>query len=154
MIVIDDRVASFVSERCGFALCPPYTAMGVERGGRIVAGALFNHFEGFDVHVTVAGSGWTRGFVRAVGCYAFGQLGCLRMTAITEDEDVVRYAQRLGGEVEGLLRDHFGPGRDGVLIGILRGAWKFGSFIINCAAEPLHALPQEGSDCGFDAKAA
>lgn len=138
MIVAGENVAQFVSQRIGIALCPPYTTMGLMRDGLLLGGAVFNQFEGHDVHVTLAGSGWTRGFIRSVGEYVFGQLGCLRMTATTEQHEVVDYALRLGGKVEGRLRDHFGEGRDGIVIGILRREWKFGSFSPNCSAAEPH----------------
>lgn len=118
-------MAAFVSGRLGFGLCPPFTAMGLERDGEIVAGVLFNHFEGADIHVGIVGTGWTREFIRAVGQYVFGQLGCERMTAITADPEVARYAVRLGGKVEGCLRSHFGPGKDAIVAGILRSEWRF-----------------------------
>ena len=101
--------------------------MGLERDGHIVAGVLFNQFEGPNVHISAAGKGWTRGFVRAVGDYVFSQLGCLRMTITTEQEAVMRYACRLGGQVEGMMRDYYGEGRDGILVGVLRDEWKFGN---------------------------
>jgi hypothetical protein len=119
-IVADERCARFVSETLGFGLCPPWTAMGLERDGAIVCAVLFNHFEGADVHVTVAGRGWTRAFLRAVGHYVFDQLGCERITAITRCPEVVRFAERLGGQREGVMRSHFGAGHDGVVLGILR----------------------------------
>jgi RimJ/RimL family protein N-acetyltransferase len=125
MIVSDERVARFVSERLGFGLCPPYTAMGIERDGEIVAGAIFNHFEGADVHVGIVGTGWTRRFIRAVGTYVFDTLGCERITAITRDDAVCDFARRLGGEIEGRLRSHFGPGHDGIVVGILREEWRY-----------------------------
>lgn len=125
MIVTDERVARFVSERVGSAFCPPFTAMGIERDGEIVAGVIFNQFEGANVHVTIAGTGWTRDFIEAVGQYVFGQLGCLRMTITTRQSAVVSYAERLGAEVEGRMRDHFGEGCDGILLGLLRKDWRF-----------------------------
>lgn len=125
MIVAGDEVARFVSDRLDFALCPPFTSMGIERDGKIVAGVLFNHFEGSDCHVTVAGTGWTRAFLRAVGAYVFGQLECERMTFVTEQPAVEKLACRLGGAIEGRLRNHFGCGRDGVIIGVLRADWKY-----------------------------
>lgn len=131
MIVTDERVARFVSERLGAALCPPFTAMGIERDGEIVAGAVFNQFEGPNVHVSIAGANWTRAFIEAVGAYVFGQLGCLRMTVTTEQEAVAGYALRLGGQVEGRMTDYYGAGRDGILVGILRARWKFGKFPAN-----------------------
>jgi RimJ/RimL family protein N-acetyltransferase len=128
LIVVGEKPAKFVSDRIGFGLCPPYSAMGIERKGEIVAAVLFNNFEGADVHVSIAGQGWTPGFMRAVGHYAFNQLDCERMTAITEQPAICKIAKRMGGEVEGRLRNHFGLGRDGIIIGILRADYRFGKF--------------------------
>jgi len=128
MIVSDERVARFVASQLGFGLCPPYTPLGTEIDGRIVNGVIFSCFEGADVHITVAGKRWTRGFLWAVGSYAFDQLGCERMTATTEQDAVVKLACKLGGQVEGCLRNHFGKGRDAWIVGILRDEWKYGRF--------------------------
>ena len=125
MIVTDERVARFVGERVGSVIVPPFTCMGIERNGEVIAGVIFNHFERTDVHVTVAGHGWTKGFFADVGHYAFDTLKVIRMTAVTEQPHIVRIAERLGGQVEGLLRNHFGPSRDGYLVGILKQDWKF-----------------------------
>jgi hypothetical protein len=125
VIVTGEPVARFVSERLGFGLCPPYSAMGLERGGAIIGGALFNGFEGADVHVTVAGTGWTREFLRAAGTYIYDQLGCARATITTGHRDVMELALRLGGKREGVLRDHFGPGSDAVIVGILRHEYRY-----------------------------
>ena len=125
MIVEGEAVARFVSERIGFALCPPYTAMGIERDGEIIGGVIFNSFEGAAVHVTLAGKGWTRAFIKAVGDYVYRQLGCARITVTTADPKVVEYAQRLGGQLEGVLRDQFGEGRDATLVGILARDWRY-----------------------------
>lgn len=124
MIVTDARVMAFAEERLGESFSPPATCMGLEREGKITAAVVFTFFTGPNIDVSVAGSGWTRGFAREVGRYVFGQLGCLRMTVRTEQTDVVRYAIRLGGRVEGMMRNFAGPGRDAILIGILRDDWK------------------------------
>jgi hypothetical protein len=125
LIVGDERVARFVSSQLGTAITPPYRCLGTERDGRIINGAIFHCFEGPNIHVTVAGTGWTKGFIEAVGLYVFTQLGCLRMTVTTERDEVVKLACRLGGQVEGLMRDQFGPGRDGWIVGILRDEWRY-----------------------------
>lgn len=125
MIITDERAARFVSQRLGLGLCPPFTCMGIERGGRIIAGVIVHCFEGASVHVTVAGTGWTRGFLKAVGAYVYTQLGCLRVTITTEREAVAQLAERLGGKREGVLRDQFGRGRDGIVIGILESEYRF-----------------------------
>lgn len=120
MIVTDDRVAVFVAKACGVVVNPPYTLMGIERGGQIIAGVVFNQFTGPDVHLTVAGHGWTRGVLADIGQYVFRQLGCERMTFVTEQAPVVRLAERLGGKVEGLMRNHFGKDRPGYVVGVLK----------------------------------
>ena len=125
MIVTDERVAPFVGQRIGAIIYPPFTAMGIEQNGNIIGGAVFNCFTGHDVEVTVAGKGWTRGFFESVGAYVFDQLGCGRITVTTEHEAVARIAERLGGKREGVLRDKFGRGRDGIVLGVLEQEYRF-----------------------------
>lgn len=125
MIVTDERVARFVGERIQSLIVPPYTTMGIERNGIITAGVVFNCFTGNDVEVTIAGANFTKGFVSAVGRYVFDALGCLRMSITTEQPNVINIALRLSAKIEGVKRNHFGVGRDAVLLGILREDWKF-----------------------------
>ena len=120
-------MAHFVSEKLGVGFVPPFTCMGTERDGEIAAGVLFNCFEAHDVHLSVAGKGWSRAFLEAVGEYVFTVLDCTRMTFVTEQQMVADLAIRLGGQVEGKMRAHFGPGRDAILLGVLREEWRYGS---------------------------
>jgi RimJ/RimL family protein N-acetyltransferase len=99
--------------------------MGVEKNGAIIGGVIFNCFTGGDVAVTVAGERFTRGFISAVGNYVFTQMGCLRMSVTTEQPKVIEIAKRLGAQTEGCKRNHFGKGRDGIVLGILKEDWKF-----------------------------
>ena len=124
-IVGDERVSLFVGRRIDAVICPPFTAMGIEKDGEIIAGAIFNCFTRSDVHVTIAGHGWTRGFLTEVGAYVFGKLGCCRISIETEQVQVVRIAERLGGQIEGMKRNQFGPGRDAFIIGILAAEYRF-----------------------------
>jgi hypothetical protein len=125
VIITDERVARFVGERCETVICPPYTAMGIERDGEVIAGAVFNCYTGHDICVTVGGGPFHRKFIAAVGEYVFGKIGCLRMSITTEQPKVIEIAQRLGAKVEGLKRNHFGKGRDATILGILREDWNF-----------------------------
>lgn len=125
LTVTDDRVSQFVASALGKTLVPPYTMAGLEKDGEIIAGVIFNNYEGPDIQVSIAGHGWTRGFLADVGHYVFNQLKCERITAITEKVEVVRIAERLGGRVEGLMRNHFGPDRDGFIVGILKEEYRF-----------------------------
>lgn len=125
MIVTDERVARFVGKRCGTIIYPPFTCMGLDRDGEIMAGVVFNCFTGNDVAVTVAGGPFGREFIASVGKYVFGKLGCLRMSITTEQPKVIEIATRLGAQVEGRKRNHFGSGRDGIVLGLLKEEWKF-----------------------------
>lgn len=122
----DERVAQFVGGRVGSVIYPPYTAMGLEREGRIVAGAVFNCFTGFDIEVTVAGEpgAFTKTFIREAGRYVFETAGCLRMSITTHQPHVIEIAKRLGAQTEGRKRNLFGKGRDGIVLGILKEDWK------------------------------
>lgn len=123
-IVDDERVARFVGEKVGRIIVPPFTTMGIERDGEIVGGVVFNGYTREDIEVTIAGR-FTRGFIVEVGRYVFGKLGCLRMSITTEQPKVVRIAERMGGQIEGMKRNQFGPGRDGYILGILKEDWVF-----------------------------
>lgn len=127
MIVSDERVVAFVGGQVNSTIYPPWTAMGIEKDGEVVAGVVFNCFTGNDVEITLAGRGVfsDRAFLRAFGRYAFGALGCLRVSMTTEHQAVVDLALRCGAKVEGHKRNHFGLGRDAVLLGILKDDWKF-----------------------------
>lgn len=125
MIVTDERVARFVGERCGRIIYPPFTVMGIERNGSITAGVVFNAYTGNDIEVTVAGGPFTRTFISAVGRYVFEKIGCLRISITTEQPNVIEIAHRLGAQTEGLKRNHFGKGRDGTVLGILREDWNY-----------------------------
>lgn len=124
MIVTGPEVVRFAETALERPFVPPFTEMGLARDGKVIAAVIFNGFIGTDIDVSVAGKGWTRGFVREVGRYVFDQLGCLRMTAITHQVEVADMACRLGATMEGVMRNHFGPNRDGLILGILREDWR------------------------------
>lgn len=125
MIVTDERVVRFVADRCGVVVAPPYTAMGIEKDGRITAGVVFNYYTVNDIAVTVAGERFNRAFITAVGRYVFEQIGCLRMSIMTEQAKVIEIAKRLGAQTEGIKRNYFGKGRDATMLGILREDWSY-----------------------------
>lgn len=120
MIVRDIRVALKVGEIIGVEFSPPFTCLGIERDSEVIGGAVLNVFEANDCHISIAGTGFNRGFLVELGHYVFTVLGKGRMTAVTEQTRVVRIAERLGGRVEGLMRSHFGAGRDAYIVGILK----------------------------------
>lgn len=124
-LVRDASVAEFVGGVIGVVFNPPLTCIGIEKNGEIIGGVVFNCYEGKDIHISVAGKGATKGFLAEVGHYVYTVLGCERATVITEKPEVVRLAEKLGGSIEGLLRSHFGPGRDAFIVGILKSEYRF-----------------------------
>lgn len=127
MIVFGERVALWVAERCGFEhVTTEFAAIGVERDGQIISGGLFTGYDGWDISLTVASEPGrlTRGFMRALGHYAFVQATCRRVSFVTERPGVVTVLMRLGARIEGVKRDAFGPGRDGVMLGLLKEDWQ------------------------------
>lgn len=123
-LIFDDRVAAYVARRLNHAisLTPPYSCVGVERNGRIIAGAVFNGWTGPDIELTIAvdHGGLTRGFMRAMADYAFRQCGCVRASFTTTNPRAVTVLTKLGGRIEGVKRNAYGPGCDAVQIGILK----------------------------------
>lgn len=118
----DARVASWVAEEVGAEAVPPFTAIGWEHHGAIVAGVVFNGFTGADIEMTLA---WraplSRQAIRTIAAYAFEQLRVRRISIRTRTSrrDVVDQALRLGFEVEGHHPQLFDDD-DGVSLGLLR----------------------------------
>jgi RimJ/RimL family protein N-acetyltransferase len=124
-IITDDRVHEFVCARLGSDIQKPYTCLGVEDDGEIIGGVVFDHFCEHDVELSVAGEprAWTKAFFARVRDYVFSECGYLRLTFVTEQPSVAELAMRLGARIEGRKRNHFGKGRDAVLLGILKEEW-------------------------------
>lgn len=125
MIVSSPNVAEYVGQKVGTTIVEPFTTLGIERDGAIIAGVVFNVWTGPDVQITIAAEpgGISRAFLRRVGHYATNELHCIRATIETEQAHVADIALRMGGRVEGVKRDLFGEGRDGTVIGILKKDW-------------------------------
>lgn len=121
----DPRIPAFMERVLGVQFFPPFTCMGLEKDGQIIAGMLFNVYTGPDIHVTIAGSGWTRRLLREMGQYLFDILQVERFTAVTEKQNVIGIVERVGGKREGVLRNHFGPNRNGIVIGVLKDEYRY-----------------------------
>jgi|OM-RGC.v1.026302954 Acetyltransferases, including N-acetylases of ribosomal proteins len=92
----------------------------------IRAALMFFDYRGHDISVAMA-SAMPGRFGRELlvhgGQFAFGELDCDRISIETSHPAAVRFAQALGGELEGRKRNAQGPGRDTYLFGILREDW-------------------------------
>jgi RimJ/RimL family protein N-acetyltransferase len=95
------RIADWALPRTGAALCAGMRAIGWERDGQIVAGFLFEGFDGRNVwaHAAIASpQDCTRTLLRAMLHYVFGELGCVRLWArmCADNAPCIRFVERLG----------------------------------------------------------
>lgn len=107
-----------------------YTSVGYMEGGQFIAGVIFRKYVGFDIEVTVASTNprWcTRGRLTELFIYAFIQLGCSRVTSISnrKNKRSRRLLKGLGFKEEGIMRKGMYGREDAVLYGMLKEECKF-----------------------------
>jgi RimJ/RimL family protein N-acetyltransferase len=120
----DAAVAQWVGERIGIRDFGAYTALGILSGDQLIAGVVFNNWRPPGIEVTMASTSprWcTRSTLAAIFWYVFEQIGCKRLTALTEakNQPVRAFLCHLGFQQEGLLRYGF-PTDDAVIYGMLK----------------------------------
>lgn len=104
--------------------CPESATIAVLDKTGVIAVALFNRHVHPDIHVTFVSSTprWAkRSVFKGILAYPFIQLGCSRITAITEatNQSTRTFLQRFGFQEEGHHPELFSSG-DGVSYGLLR----------------------------------
>lgn len=120
-IVYDaERIGPWVCERAGGTwLVGRGTAIGLERDGKLIAGTLFEDFNGANVLMHVAaepGRQWLNlTYLNRCFDYPFNQLGVRRVTGIvpSSNTDALRFDLHLGFKQEAVLE---GAHPDGDLI--------------------------------------
>ncbi|MDR0273854.1 MAG: N-acetyltransferase [Burkholderiaceae bacterium] len=108
-----ERVARFALPRTGAALCMGMRAIGYERDGKVVAGFLFDLYDGQNIWAHVALESphdLPRALLGAMLRYIFVVCGCQRAWARVCEDNVrsARFVERLGAHCVALL-----PGADG-----------------------------------------
>lgn len=107
------------------ALSTDAQGIGLERGGELIAGALYHGYSGTNIWVHLAGrpgGHWlTREFLHAGFSYPFVDLGCRRMSAFVDASNrrSRRFCERVGFRVEAALDGAAADGGD-VLIYMMR----------------------------------
>jgi hypothetical protein len=108
-------VASWVGERLGTTIVPPYTAFGATIDGHdLCAGAVFNDFTGANIELTVAGGPVPPAFSREILKYVFVQVGALRLSIKTKRSNKhvkTMLARRKEFKFEGISPRYFGPNK-------------------------------------------
>lgn len=119
----DFPVMVAVARRLGVPGFKNYAALGIVRGGEVIGGVVFHDFSGHDIEVTLAvdGGGWLkRSMLRRLLLYPFVQLGCIRASAMTPEDNrsARRLLDKLGAEPEGRHPGKFGPDTVGISYGL------------------------------------
>lgn len=85
------------------------TAVGLVRNGVIVAGAMFENWNGKSVmvHMTVSGGRLTREFIGVIFDYAYRQLDCKKVILPVDSTNIksIAFVQHLGFREEARIRD-------------------------------------------------
>lgn len=110
------RVYEYVSSKTDVQLYAGIKGIGLERDGELIAGVLYEGYNGKNVWMHVAaepGGRWlTREFLRVCFAYPFIQLGCDRVSGAVENSNTAakRFDEHLGFRPEAVLR---GAAQDG-----------------------------------------
>jgi RimJ/RimL family protein N-acetyltransferase len=112
----NDAIVKWVMGKLQAPAVKPYRGLGLEDDrGRLVAGVVFNGYNGANVDITVYGPGHIgRRELRAVFAYAFNALHATRITARTRRKNVLhsgKILERMGFRYEGKAVSYYGEGR-------------------------------------------
>lgn len=111
MIVFDaDLIGPWVASKAGFEYTPgSATAIGRMKGGKLVAGVLYQDHNGPNVfaHIAIERGGLNRRFLSIIFDYPFNQLGARRITGVVpaSNEAARKLDEHLGFEPEAILQD-------------------------------------------------
>lgn len=122
------RVLAFVQKYVPLSACANMSALGLERDGDLIAGVLYEGFNGYNVwmHSAIPGR-LTREFLRAAFRYPFEQLGCKRVSGYVEASNAKarRFNEHLGFKPEARLRGAASDGGDVILYVMKREGCRY-----------------------------
>jgi RimJ/RimL family protein N-acetyltransferase len=95
-----------------------------------VAGVVISNFRKHDCEISCAtdtSTAWRPHIMRAVFGYIFGQLGCVRVTAITRKQNKRSrdFLKALGFELEGNVRLGYDGQKDALIYGLLASECRY-----------------------------
>jgi RimJ/RimL family protein N-acetyltransferase len=128
----DVPVARWVERRvAGYTLHGGERALGVLRGEKLVAGVIYDRFNGIHIEATIAaeaGSAWARRAVlRHLFGYPFHQLGCLAISVVVPSTNraSLNLATKLGFTPEAIVRFAAHDGSSLVVLKMFRDNCKW-----------------------------
>lgn len=126
-----ERVGAWVAQRVAATTFGPFTAIGLEEEGELIAGIVYNMFTGPSINMHVALAPGKRFLTRehlaiAFG-YPFNQLKCNRITGRVHAGNKLaqRFDEHLGFIREGVERQGAADGADILLYGMLRSECRW-----------------------------
>lgn len=112
------RVLAFVQQHVPLAACTNMKAIGLEHDGELVAGVVYEGYNGHNVwmHVAITGR-LNREYIRYCFHYPFVELGCSRVSGYVEASNVAarRFDEHLGFQQEAVLSGAASDGGDVIL---------------------------------------
>lgn len=106
----------------------PCTAFGIIRNGQITGGIAFNNYRKFSVDMSaVLDCALTRAELRTLCDYAFNQLDCKRVTAITgkKNKKARKALEIIGFKLEGVHPRGLDGREDAMSFGLLKETCKW-----------------------------
>lgn len=148
----DKDVAEWVAKRVPLPFDPkdmgPFTAIGVMRDGKPIAGFIYSRFNGFDIEISGASVSpqWaSRGVCFALLSYPFEQLGCVRVTMKVAKKNKrlrKRLKTTLGFVEEGVHALAYDGKFDACSYGLTRTRWLTGKFGPQARKEKISGLTE------------
>lgn len=128
----DDLVTRWVAKRIpGFRPAASQRALGVIAGDSLVAGVVFDNFNGIHVEASIAadetGRWASRRTLFALFDYPFRQLNCLAISVVVPSSNVIslNLATKLGFEPEAIVRFAAHDGSSLIILKLLRENCKW-----------------------------
>lgn len=129
---MDETVEAFVAGELGERECAnhPYTAIGLEDKGELIAGCVYKNYKGHDIEMVFAAKNpkWaSRRNIATFFAYPFHQLGCVTVSALVgrHNKRSRKLMRGLGFVEEGKKRKGFDGVRDLMIYGMVQKECRF-----------------------------
>jgi RimJ/RimL family protein N-acetyltransferase len=114
------RVWAYCKQYIPIPVVSGMKGLGLERDGELVAGVVYEGYNGTNVWMHVAttpGKKWTMEYLRYCFYYPFEEMGCKRVSGYVEasNEAARRFDEHLGFQQEAVLRGAATDGGDVIL---------------------------------------